>query len=76
MAKIDRTITEVKGLREHDEELLMKHLVRHQELHKAVDELFADYIRNHPYQGGFIRMPIIDLIYWSAQQTNKPDHEE
>ncbi len=53
-----------------------KHKKRHQELHKAVDELFADYITHHPEQIGFTSMPIMQLLEWSAKQMESPDHEE
>ncbi len=53
-----------------------QHKKRHEELHKALDELFADYITHHPDQRGFINMPLIDLLDWSAKQTACPDHQE
>lgn len=76
MTKLDKAIAEVKALREHDEEIINQHKQRHVELHKAVDELFADFIKNHPNLPSYINLPIVDLIIWSAQQTNKPDHED
>jgi addiction module HigA family antidote len=52
------------------------HRRRHRELHEAVDELFADYIINHPDYLGFTSMPIMQLLEWSAKQMENPDHEE
>ena len=50
-----------------------KHKRRHQELHKKLDELFADWI---VHGGGGIQKPIIELIEWSYRQTKEPDHEQ
>lgn len=52
------------------------HKKRHEELHKAFDELFADYITHHPNQQGFISMPVLQLMAWSAKMAEAPDHEE
>jgi hypothetical protein len=49
------------------------HKARHEELHAALDELFADYINHHPDQHGFLNMPILQLIEWSKTQTEHPD---
>ena len=54
---------------------LEEHKKRHIELHKSLDELFADYISHHPDQVGFTTMPIKQLIEWSHRQTVKPDEE-
>jgi hypothetical protein len=70
-----KAIAEVKALREHDEEMAMKHKKRHEELHKALDELFADFIGNHPDKTCFLQIPIIEIITWSKKQTDNPDHE-
>lgn len=48
------------------------HKKRHIELHKALDELFADYISHHPNEIEFTRMPLIKLMKWSNEQTKKP----
>lgn len=53
-----------------------KHKKRHEELHKAFDELLADYITHHPNQRGFTSMPVLQLMTWSAKQIDGPDHEE
>jgi hypothetical protein len=48
-----------------------QHRERHVELHKALDELLADWIRhtdNRPSQA-----TVLDLMKWSHQQTIKPD---
>jgi hypothetical protein len=50
------------------------HKKRHKELHSALDELFADYITQHPTQRNFTQMPIIQLIEWASKQKSKPDH--
>jgi hypothetical protein len=77
MNDLDKAIKEIKELREHDEGVLSKHKQRHIELHKAVDELFADFIRNNPTKlPGYINLPIVDLVTWSAKQIESPDHEE
>jgi hypothetical protein len=52
------------------------HKQRHVELHKAVDELFADYIRHHPSQHSFLEMPLKDFIEWSHSQTIIPTEGE
>ena len=44
----------------------------HIKLHKAIDELFADYIQHHPAQTNFIQMQVIDLITWAYEQTKNP----
>jgi len=51
------------------------HRERHVELHKALDELFADFI-THSGTETFTKAPIISLIEWSHAQTIEPDHEE
>ena len=53
-----------------------QHAQRHVELHKALDELFADYIAQHPEQFSFTQTPIIDLIKWSSKQLEEPDHDD
>ena len=47
------------------------HLERHKELHKSLDELFADFIA---YGGGRTTSTIMELINWTHKQTIKPDH--
>jgi hypothetical protein len=49
-----------------------EHKKRHLELHRALDELFADYIEHHPDQHGFLEMPLKKLIDWSYDQTQNP----
>lgn len=49
-----------------------EHLKRHQELHRSLDELLADWITQKeiiPSQA-----TVLELITWSHQQTQKPDH--
>ena len=50
-----------------------EHKNRHEELHKALDELFADFIA---HGGGRTTNTIMDLIDWSYIQTQKPDHTD
>ena len=47
------------------------HIIRHKELHKALDELVADFITHT--QKPLSTTSIIKLIEWSYQQTIKPD---
>ena len=51
---------------------LEDHRKRHIELHKALDELFADFVRHHPNYGNFLERSIQDLIEWSYKQTIDP----
>lgn len=46
-----------------------EHRQRHITLHKALDELFADFILHHPREHGFSDRPIKDLLEFSYQQT-------
>lgn len=46
---------------------------RHIILHKALDELFADYITHHVEQHGFLQTPVQKLIEWSKKQTSEPE---
>jgi hypothetical protein len=50
-----------------------EHRQRHIELHKALDELFADFMSHHPEETKFTDKPIIELIEWSHRQTTEPD---
>ena len=45
------------------------HQKRHQELHKALDELIADFMRST--KGPVLDRPIQDLMMWSFQQTKE-----
>ena len=51
-----------------------EHLKHHQLLHKHLDELFADYIEQHPKQHEFLKMPFQTLMEWSFKQSQSPDH--
>lgn len=53
-----------------------EHKQRHVELHKALDELFADYISHRPQQSTFLDMPFGQLMEWSHQQTQQPTELE
>jgi hypothetical protein len=48
------------------------HKKRHVELHRALDELLADYIRHNPDKDTYTQSPLIDLIEWSYKQTQDP----
>lgn len=50
----------------------LEHKQRHVELHRALDQLFADYIRHHPDEHEFTDMPLRKLIDWSHEQTILP----
>ena len=47
------------------------HIKRHLELHKALDELLADFI-DHTKEPPLGR-PIKDLMEWSHKQTTDPE---
>ncbi len=53
-----------------------EHKQKHVELHKGLDELFADYIAHHPNESQFTQMPLIKLIEWSHKQTINPTKED
>jgi hypothetical protein len=47
-----------------------EHRVRHQELHRALDELLADYIT---HTGGVpSKTTVLELVEWAHQQTISP----
>ena len=47
------------------------HAQRHKELHKAIDELAADFIAHNP--GKYLSSTsVMQLIQWSHAQTIKP----
>jgi hypothetical protein len=48
------------------------HKAVHILLHCALDELFADYIANHPHEHQLLQMPLKQLLQWSADQTIEP----
>ena len=49
-----------------------EHKRRHEQLHRSLDELFADYIFHHPGESEATEMPIMKLIEWSFNQTKNP----
>ncbi len=49
-----------------------EHKQKHIDLHKSLDELFADYIYHHKDESQFIQMPLIKLITWSSEQSKNP----
>ena len=52
-----------------------EHKERHILLHQHLDEIYADYIKHHPAQKSFLKMPLEDLLQWSYEQTLKPTEE-
>lgn len=51
-----------------------EHRQRHQVLHRALDELLADFILHTSEPP--LRRPILDLVEWSHQQTIQPSVKE
>lgn len=51
-----------------------EHRQRHVELHKAFDELYADYIRHQPTEGVYLpsKVTVMQLLEWSMDQTTDP----
>lgn len=49
-----------------------EHKKRHAELHKALDELLADWIG--ATEGMPSKSSILELVKWSHAQTENPDH--
>ena len=49
-----------------------EHKRRHEELHRSLDELFADYIIHHPKETIYLDMPYKKLMEWSFEQTKNP----
>ena len=48
-----------------------EHRSRHTELHKSIDELFADYLRHHR-EARLSTTTLMQLMEWSYQQTLNP----
>lgn len=55
---------------------LEEHKQRHIELHKVLDELFADYIEHHKNDTRFLDIPFKVLMDWSYTQTINPKEIE
>ncbi len=49
-----------------------EHASRHAELHKYLDELIADWIDSSGRPS--LQYRVLDLMHWSAKQTDSPDH--
>jgi len=49
-----------------------EHKRRHEQLHRSLDELFADYIYHHPEESEVTEMSVNKLIKWSFEQTKNP----
>jgi hypothetical protein len=52
------------------------HKARHVLLHKALDELVADWINHHPQGTALQQTSIMTLIQWSHTQTVNPTERE
>lgn len=50
-----------------------EHIKRHRELHRALDELLADFIQCNPWKLEFLTTPLKELLEWSYKQTIDPD---
>ncbi len=50
-----------------------EHIQRHVELHKALDELIADYITHK--EGLPAETTVMQLIEWSHKQTKDPEEK-
>ena len=50
-----------------------EHKKRHIALHKALDELLADFIRNTK-KLSLSKITVLELLRWSATQIETPDH--
>lgn len=48
------------------------HRQRHIELHQALDELVADFVRHNPDKR-LSEARVMELIEWSYRQTKDPD---
>jgi hypothetical protein len=51
-----------------------EHKKRHRELHDALDELVADFIRHTEKSLG--STTIVELLLWSHEQTKNPANKE
>lgn len=49
-----------------------EHRQRHQELHRALDELAADWMAHQPRGKLFSNSTILELVRWSFEQTREP----
>jgi len=50
-----------------------EYLERHRELHRALDELAADWAAHQPLGKMFSNSTIMELMRWSHEQTQEPD---
>lgn len=50
-----------------------KHIKRHKELHKMLDELFADFLT---HTGKGLDATVLELIEWSHKQTKNPNKDD
>ena len=51
----------------------LEHKQRHIELHRSLDQLFADFVQHNPHLHNYMQQPIMALIEWSYRQTIEPD---
>lgn len=52
------------------------HIERHKMLHRYLDELFADFIIEHPNKTQFLKVTLDEFIEWSHEQTTNPSDRE
>jgi hypothetical protein len=50
-----------------------EHRARHIELHRALDELCADWVTHQNFEKLFSNTTIMELMEWSHQQTIQPE---
>lgn len=53
-----------------------QHIARHNFLHKALDELTADYITHHSGDKQPSNTTVMELMQWSAKQKENPCERE
>lgn len=51
-----------------------QHAKRHEELHKALDELVANWIES-PEHPTLSKNTVLDLIVWSSKQQDGTNHQ-
>ena len=52
-----------------------KHIKRHKELHRHLDELLADFLR-HNNDRGLSNTTLTELMKWSYEQTINPTEQK
>lgn len=67
----DKDFVEIDSTLKKDKTPKEKHRKRHEELHKYLDELIADFFVHTKKL--FSKTPISELMHWSNKQTINPD---